>query len=254
MSVDYSDSRFDSAVEEIESLLSDLYGIEAAAQAVRDYSFKNPDKGPKTFIPLTLPASTPFEVYPVLPSSDMDPASTYQPWVDAVFEGAKVQAGGIGSWLKAVADNYYLVDAEAITSAAQQQMDLAHDVGVQTVEDFKEVAGNLSVHWEGDAKEAMFEWFADASAVVSILMIYADSAQLSAGAAGDAIGATQQRCCATRKTAAMRSRRPLWPGARTTTCSPSPRGPASSSSRSGRPSPSTSTSTPTGSRHPPTRQ
>ena len=43
-------------------------------------------------------------------------------------------------------------------------MDLAHDVGVQTVEDFKDVSGNLSVHWEGEAKEAMFEWFADASA------------------------------------------------------------------------------------------
>ena len=178
MSVDYSDSRFDAAVEEIESLLADLYGIEAAAQAVRDYTFKNPDEAPKTLIPLTIPASTPFEVYPVLPSSDMDPASTWQPWVNAVFEGAKVQAGGIGSWLKAVADNYYLVDAEAITSAAQQQMDLAHDVGVQTVEDFKDVSGNLSVHWEGEAKEAMFEWFADASAVVSILLIYADSAQL----------------------------------------------------------------------------
>jgi hypothetical protein len=194
VSVDYSDSRFDAALDEIESLLGDLYGIEAVAQAVLDFAYKNPDEvqGPKTNIPLTLRASTPFEVYPVLPSADMDPAATYQPWVDSVFENGKLKAAGTRAWLKAVADNYYLVDAEAITSAAQQQMELAHNVGVQIDQDFIDLSGNLSVHWEGDAKEAMFEWFAAASAVVSILMIYADSAQLSAGAAGDAIGATQQ--------------------------------------------------------------
>lgn len=194
MSVDYSDGRFDAALEEIESLLGDLYGIEAVAQAVLDFAYKNPDEvaDPTTIIPLNLPASTPFEVYPTLPSAEMDPAATYQPWVNGVFENGKMQAAATGSWLKQLADNYYLVDAEAITSAAQQQLAVAHDVGVQIDEDFIELSGNLSVHREGDAKEAMFEWFAGASAVVSALMLYADSAQLSAGAAGDAIGATQQ--------------------------------------------------------------
>jgi hypothetical protein len=193
VSVDYSDSRFDAAVDEIESLLGDLYGIEAVAQAVlAHYQSPDAEPGPKTNIPLTLPASPPFEVYPVLPSAVMDPAATYQPWVNSVFEAGKMQAAGTRAWLKALADNYYLVDAEAITGAAQQQMDVAHDVGVQIDEDFIEVSGNLSVHWDGEAKEAMFEWFAAASAVVSALMHYADAAQLSAGAAGDAIGATQQ--------------------------------------------------------------
>ena len=103
-----------------------------------------------------------------------------------------MQAGGIGSWLKAVADNYYLVNVGHRRAQPSSRWTWRTTSGSRPSRTSKEVAGNLSVHWEGEAKEAMFEWFADASAVVSILMIYADSAQLSAGAAGDAIGATQQ--------------------------------------------------------------
>ena len=39
MSIDYSDSRFDAAVEEIEKLLGDLYGIEAVSRAIIDYAY-----------------------------------------------------------------------------------------------------------------------------------------------------------------------------------------------------------------------
>lgn len=194
----YSDAAFDAALEEIEALLADLYGIEAAAQAVIDYAYAHggagQDQNPMTTVPLTLPARRPFEVYPTLPlaSVELERDGGYQPWLTAAFEAGKAQAGGTAAWLKAVADNYYLVDAQAIIAAAQEQSRLTHEVGARIVGDAAEVSGNLAVHWESDAKEQFFEWFPSAASVVSALLFYADSAQLSAGAAGDVIAATQK--------------------------------------------------------------
>ena len=93
---------------------------------------------------------------------------------------------------RTIATNYYLVDAQAIISASLQQSAMTHAEGVKINEIFKEVSGNMFAHWEGEAQEAFGEWFAVATGAVSALLWYADSAQLSAGAAADVIAATQK--------------------------------------------------------------
>lgn len=193
-SKNYSDERFEKVTDEIEELLGDLLGIEAAAKAVRDYIQQgqdSPDPEPKTTFQLTLPATRSFEVYPDL--ALVGSQSEHQAWIDGHFEYGKQSAVALAAWWRSWVTNYYLVDTEAIISAAATQADLVLAHGTQLDADLVEVSGNLAVHWDGDAKEEFFEWFPRASSVVTALLLYADAAQTSAGAAADVIAAVQQK-------------------------------------------------------------
>lgn len=193
---DYSDERFEAVTTEIEELLGDLLGIETAAQMLRDYNLQrqlHPEDtqggaNPRRF---TIPASTPFEVWPSVHDFANGQEVDYQRWIDGAFEAGKAGAGGMGPWLRYLADGFYLVDTKAMISSAAQQADLALHHGTQLDQDLADVSGNLAVHWEGDAKEAFFEWFPFAYGVPSALFHYANAAQACVGICAGVIGGAQ---------------------------------------------------------------
>ncbi|MBC9732209.1 hypothetical protein [Nocardioides marmotae] len=186
----YTDEAFAKALDKVEELLADLYGIETVAEEIRRYAHSPDGAGDEAFKTTThinLPAQQPFTVYPSLPVADRD----YQTWADDAFEVGRLKAAATSAWLKHVAGHYYLVDAEALTTSAQHQSKELHALGVEVDDMVAEVSSTLAVRWEGDAKEQFFEWFPMANTVVLALLFYADTAQLVAGAAGAAIRATQ---------------------------------------------------------------
>lgn len=202
ISFDYSDQRFETVTDEIEDLLSDLMGIEAAAEMFRTYlvNLKLHHEGEQvapTVRPMNLPAAEPFTVYPVLPEPPFDMSGdqhSYQDWINQAYTAGAQAAAGTGAWLRSIMDNFYLVDAEALINGADQQAGLVIQHGTTLTANLGEVNAALADEWDwdGDSMDAFFNWVAVADAAPAAMLLFAYAAQASVAKAGAAIGATQE--------------------------------------------------------------
>ncbi|WP_436698391.1 hypothetical protein [Nocardioides sp. BYT-33-1] len=202
ISFDYSDQRFETVTSEIEDLLADLMGIEAAAEMFRTYlaNLKLHHEGEQvapTVRPMTLPAAEPFTVYPVLPEPPFDTSGdqhSYQAWINEAYELGRIGAAGTGAWLRSIMDNFYLVDAEALIDGADQQAALVIQHGTTLTANLGEVNAALADEWDwdGDSMDAFFTWVAVADAAPAVMLLFAYAAQSTVAKAGAAIGATQE--------------------------------------------------------------
>lgn len=195
----YSDGAFESVTDEIEELLGDLMGVEAAAKAMQQFiagladGDENVAPAPKE---LTIPAAKSFTVHPTLPMEeavDMGSFGGYQAWVDECFEIGKGGAAGTAAWLRGlIAQHFYGVDAQAIIAGAANQQSVLTDAAGTLVEGFHDIQVLLDNHWAGGAADSFESWLGQVSFVEEAIFKCADAAQISAGATGDIIAATQQ--------------------------------------------------------------
>ncbi|MCR1781726.1 hypothetical protein KVF89_04190 [Nocardioides carbamazepini] len=202
ISFDYSDQRFETVTDEIEDLLADLMGIEAAAEMFRTHlvSLKLHHEGEQvapTVRPISLPASKPFTVYPILPEPPFDTSGdqqSYQDWINEAYAAGAQSAAGTGAWLRSIMDNFHLVDAEALINGADQQAGLVIQHGTTLTANLGEVNAALADEWDwdGDSMDAFFTWVAVADAAPAAMLLFAYAAQSSVAKAGAAIGATQE--------------------------------------------------------------
>lgn len=118
----FAPERFRTVTDQIEELLADLMGIEAAAQFIRDFNVRtasgDAENVAPTVRPLTIPARTAFTVYPILP---MIVDGDWQSLVSQAFEAGKGGAAAVGPWLRSLVSRFNDVDATGLVNSAVAQ-------------------------------------------------------------------------------------------------------------------------------------
>lgn len=190
----YSDARFEAVTEEIEERLGDLMGIEAVASSLRSLIQQQATDPENADLLNTqtyrMPTQIPYTVYPSLPIVDSEQNA---PQLDGIFETGKGAAFGTGSWIRGLlVQHLYGVDAGAIIAAAQSQQASLREVRNELVDEFSDVKILTLRHWTGGASDEFSIWADEVFGVVDALLQYAAAAQVSAGATGDVIRASQR--------------------------------------------------------------
>ncbi|MEI7055076.1 hypothetical protein WBG06_04605 [Nocardioides sp. CCNWLW239] len=188
----FSPERFRTVTDQIEELLADLMGIEAAAQFIRDFNVRtasgDAENVAPTVRPLTIPAKTAFTVYPTLP---MIVDGDWQSLVSQAFEAGKGGAAAVGPWLRSLVSRFNDVDATGLVNSAVAQGAALETIRHSHVEHWANVTVLVDNNWEGGARDEFEIWAEQVTPVEDVLLTAAGLAHAAAAACGNVIGRSQ---------------------------------------------------------------